>query len=395
MLTKDLVQATVRSGKLFPKFIKASDDQVMADVDGVLEIFRTAAGRTVGDLEDELRDSAGSPRARAFAKLLMDRCEVRDPGDVALEERWKMFGLSERLRSGGAGTLPEFQRQLADAAGKDFGEIQSGLFSDLPAARSIDKIEDISAEALVDEYNFSHVALFLCMAESVSITFKDPTLARKREIMRQLKFQRLMADVSVSPEDKSLTLSISGALQLFGKAQVYGLKVANFFRFAASVPGWSLDAEVRWKGKKLRLEVDGKSGVRSEAKRSGGGYIPEEFDHLINALRKESDMSVEPGSDFVHIGRQSYCFPDLTVTTASGKYAIELFHPWHKHQLKSRIEAAAKAGVSDLIIGVERGLTRDPEIRALADSSEWFQRYGFEFTQFPTVSAVRKAVTRS
>ena len=74
MLTKDLVQATVRSGKLFPRFIKSDDPAASAEAKDMCELFADAAGRVVSDLEDEVKESAATPRSRGFAKLLLDRC---------------------------------------------------------------------------------------------------------------------------------------------------------------------------------------------------------------------------------------------------------------------------------------------------------------------------------
>ena len=55
MLTKDLLQATVRNGKLYPKFIEAQDPQVMADVKSLMESFSQASGRQMGELEDDIK----------------------------------------------------------------------------------------------------------------------------------------------------------------------------------------------------------------------------------------------------------------------------------------------------------------------------------------------------
>ena len=91
-------------------------------------------------------------------------------------------------------------------------------------------------------YNLSHITTFLCFADDVAVTVSNVTLPQKRELMRRLKFHRLMSDVEVDKDSNSLTLELSGPLRLFGKAQGYALRIANFFPFVASLPEWKLEA---------------------------------------------------------------------------------------------------------------------------------------------------------
>jgi hypothetical protein len=189
-------------------------------------------------------------------------------------------------------------------------------------------------------------------------------------------------------------LELSGPLRLFGKAQGYALRIASFFPFIASLPEWKLEAVIQWKSKKLLFALDQKCGVCSHSKRSHGGYVPKEFEHVIEALNAEVDLSAAPADDFVHIGRQSYCFPDLVVNKGGQEFAIELFHPWHKGQLQGRIEAASRVKAKGLLIGVERSLLKDPDIRALCEGSSWFQTYGFEYSQFPTPTVIKRVIAR-
>jgi hypothetical protein len=151
---------------------------------------------------------------------------------------------------------------------------------------------------------------------------------------------------------------------------------------------------IQWKSKKVLFSIDQKCGVRSQSKRSHGGYVPKEFEQVIEALNAEDDFSAAPADDFVHIGRQSYCFPDLVVKKSQREFAIELFHPWHKGQLQGRIEAAARVHATGLLIGVERSLLKDPDVRALCDGSAWFQTYGFEYSQFPTPTVIKRVMAR-
>ena len=256
MLTKDLVQATVRSGKLFPKFIKKGDAKAAAEAESVCELFENAVGRVVGELEEDIKALAGGPRSRAFAKIVMDHCEITEPGDEIMELRWKAFAAAEAFRLQGVSSLEELQNFVSGAMSLSKDSLQQKIFSDLPSARLLESVPELNAKDLVERFNLSHVTTFLCFADDVSISVFNLSIAQKRELMRRLKFNRLMSDVDVNRETNELHLELSGPLKIFGKSQGYSLRVANFFPFIASLPEWKLSAKLTWKGKKVSLELD-------------------------------------------------------------------------------------------------------------------------------------------
>ena len=394
MLTKDLVQATVRNGKLFPKFIKSDDGAAAADAKDLCALFADAKGRIVSDIEEDIKGAASTPRSKGFAKLLMDRCEIAEPGDEIMDLRWRVFAVSEKLRLDQSLTQMEFSEAVAREVGETVDRLKEKLFADLPSSRSVESFEAISSEELIEAYNLSHITTFLCFAEDVAVTVSNVTLPQKRELMRRLKFHRLMSDIEVDKDANSLTLELSGPLRLFGKAQGYALRIANFFPFVASLPEWKLEALITWRSKKVIFAVDHKSGVKTKSARSHGGYVPKEFEQVMESINDAGDLKIVPGSDFVHLGKQSYCFPDFDVKSGKKSFGIELFHPWHKGQLKHRIEAATKSKTKSLLIGVERSLLKDPELKAICDSSPWFAAYGFEYSQFPTPNVLKRAVAK-
>ena len=394
MLTKDLVQATVRNGKLFPKFIKPEDGSVVAEAKTLCDLFADAKGRVVSELEEDIKGAASSPRSRGFAKILMDHCEIAEPSDEIMEMRWKTFAISERLRKNPDLSHQDFVDSIATEMNETVVSLKQNLFADLPSARIVEKFESVTTDELIDRYNLSHVTTFLCFADDVAVTIVNATIAQKRELMRRLKFHRLMSDVDVDHDAGSITLELSGPLRLFGKAQGYALRIANFFPFVASFPEWKLDAVVTWKTKKVAFSIDHKSGVKTKSSRSHGGYIPKEFEQVMTAINEAGEIKIMPGEDFIHLGKQSYCFPDFNIKSGRKSFGVELFHPWHKGQLKHRIEAAARSKAKNLLIGIERSLLKDAEIKKLCEVDPWFIQYGFEFSQFPTPNVIKRAVTR-
>lgn len=394
MLTKDLVQATVRSGKLFPKFIKPGDAKALAEAGSLCELFSSAKGRVVGDLEEDVKAIANTPRGRAFAKILLDDCDVKDPGAEVLDRRWQIFLAAEKLRVSTGSSFEEFKDKIAKQFAETPEQLSQRLFADLPSARTVENIPELSSKDLIERFNLSHVTTFLCFADDVTVSLSNLTLAQKRELMRRLKFHRLMSDVEVDKESSSIRLELSGPLKIFGKTQGYAVRIANFFPFVSSMPEWRLEARVSWKGKKVVLSLDQDCGVSTRSTRAHGSYVPPEFQQVIASLNETADLEVLPGEDFIHIGKQSYCFPDFMVKVGGVVKGVELFHSWHKGQAKHRIETAEKAKTSCLLIGIDRSLMKDPELKSICEKSAWFEKYGFEFSQFPTPGVIRRAVMR-
>jgi predicted nuclease of restriction endonuclease-like RecB superfamily len=232
------------------------------------------------------------------------------------------------------------------------------------------------------------------MAQDVCVTLKNLSIQQKRQVMRRLKFQRLMSEVEVDVDSKTLRLDLSGPLKIFGKAQGYSLRIASFFPFVASLPEWTLDATLTWKTKKVTLNLDETCGVQAHSNRTHGGYIPEEFQAVLQSFKDDGEFSLMAGEDFVHIGKQSYCFPDFKVKSKSFDFGIELFHAWHKGQARHRIQTASSLSARGLLIGIERSLLKDKDLKALCESDPWFAKYGFEFTQFPTPNVLKRVLKR-
>jgi predicted nuclease of restriction endonuclease-like RecB superfamily len=221
----------------------------------------------------------------------------------------------------------------------------------------------------------------------VTITLKEATLPERRELFRQLKFHRLMGEVSERPG--RLTVALSGPLGIFDQAATYGMRLATFFPHVLHLPRWELAAEVHIKDRDLTLALDESSGLVSHY-RQHRPYIPEDLLTFIDAFNERTKgWRAEPGAEFVHIGRESYCFPDLTMTGEGGRRVqVELFHRWHAGQLRRRLQALDSSEVSGLRLGVSKNLAKSADVGTLLRDSPWFSRYGFIFSQFPTPRAV-------
>lgn len=392
MLTKDLVQVTTRNGKIFPRFYPADDAQSLTDAKVLCDFFSTVVGRNLGEIEDELKNICKTPKRRAMAKLLMERCEVAEPDPSVVDFRWSVFEFAERLRVASGIEFSDFNRQLSAKFGFDVTELGQKIFSDLPSSRMVTAYTDLSKLNLIDQLNLDQVRTLLCLSKEVVVTLKNLSTGQKREFLNQVKFHRLIASFEVDSVKNCLKINLGGPLDGLSTSAAYGPRLANIFPFIASLPDWGLEANVKWKAKNLRLTLDHKSGIKSSHHRSGGSYIPPEFIQLMEGLNREPGLTVRVGEEFLNLGQENCCFPDFVVKTPRKSFAVELFHGSHKGQIKSRIDSVSRGDVHNLIIGIERSLLKDPEIAQITSRSEWFKAYGFEFNQFPTSSTIRKMV---
>ncbi len=90
-----------------------------------------------------------------------------------------------------------------------------------------------------------------------------------------------------------------------------------------------------------------------------------------------------------------YCFPDFVLTHSGGsQVALELFHPWHASHLTARLDTLAESKSPALLIGVSRVLLKDPLVAEATEQSDYFQNFGFEFNQMPTVTKLGPVLER-
>lgn len=385
MLTKDLLKYRVRTGRAIPTLIEAGDGAALATAKEVLESFAEAEGQTLDEVEESLpSDGALAP---AFAKLILNKCGL-DDDDPGIEDlRWRAFtAAATMLRSGAAASFDEFRRGVATSLGYEAAEeVQGLIYADLPGFKKVSGIPKWEPAELIDRYNVAQVQGLLLHARSMAIDFGNATVGEKRELFRQIKFHRLLCEVD------GKVVTISGPLSIFDQASGYGSRLANFFPHVLHIGSWQLEAALELKKRELSLKLDHKSGLKSHlSKRSG--YVPEELSAFTASFNEQQKgrWSIGPGEDFVHVGRESYCFPDLTITRWKGaqKVHVELFHKWHKGQLAGRLDALEKNGVSGLLIGVAKGVAQSAELAERLKSSPWFAKNGFIFNEFPTPRAV-------
>jgi predicted nuclease of restriction endonuclease-like RecB superfamily len=400
MLTKDHLLVRRRSGKIFPQYIDPEAADYLEAAKILIELFEDSIGLTVGDLEDAAQDLGLSPPiplevVGGLTKLCMDRLELREDDGSAEEFRWQMIEKSEALRqSPQVLDQKDFEQRLSQAVDLDIDTIRDRLYNDLPENRTVLGWESNTPEALLHRWNCAQVQGLLLRATSVKVLLPKISLKQKRTLFRQLKFHRLLSTVeettkkSHSSETSDFEFELSGPLSLFEQGQNYGLRIANFFPYILHFESYQLEAEVKWQNELYQFHLNQKSGIKSHYK-NHEQYIPDELTACLNHFnQKNHGIKANVGETFVHIGRESYCFPDISLSylDTAREIHIELFHRWHIKQLRGRLEALAKNPINDLKIGVCRSLAK--ELETDVGASEWFKKNGFWFRDFPTAQSL-------
>src|SRR5436190_16369302 len=117
MLTGKQVRVRHARNKLVPLYLDPRDGEWLAVCEQLLFAYRSAPGRTRGEIEEELSDVVGEgPRAlvhQGLAKLCEDRCEYEVTADHPPEEvREVVFRLAALHRAEVAKSRASFDRTL-------------------------------------------------------------------------------------------------------------------------------------------------------------------------------------------------------------------------------------------------------------------------------------------
>ena len=448
MLTKQLLRYRVRKGEVHPVFVDAEQAKLVSMADELLATARAYEGRRLVDLE-ELWSSLGfleHPLFPALKKLILDKTELAecDAEDFpALRAQW--LRLAQELRQRELfPSLAAFQEVFADRVSENFETAAVRLFGDLPEYRPVSKPLGITGSELLSRYNIAQVQGLLLRARRLEFTIGRASVAARRELLRAVKFHQLVAEVipdaivPPTPEDLArqaaskmpiqrlggMTVVVAGPLQVDTQATVYGMRLARFFPKLLSFSQWKVRASIdvvpnNWSAltsasagqlvgsrppkTDVMLELDETScllplspGICEDA-----NPLPGDAQQFLDDFAKISSLGSNQwvaclGESFVHVGRQSYCFPDLTFFNrqTGTKMHLEIFHRWHWHTLAGRLAALEKMPGEDLIIGVCRSLVKKKEIAQLLGQSSWFGHRGFEFREYPTPKAVLTVLNR-
>ena len=421
MLTKDLLLYKIKSGEISPQFVNPADKQLLAVAEQLVAIFEDSVNTpraTLLESSKQIIDSTpGAPIIkRGLEKLLLDRTEFDTaPNEELIAFRKKLFTETSRLLSKeqfqdyedyqhrvletiADESRPEIasteERTGADRSRPEIVPTKEGvtlgakLYADLPSNQPVLTFNTLSAERLLHRYNAAQVQGLLLHCNSLTLKLSDSMTAELRQLFKYLRFNQLLS--TIRKEGELYEITVDGPLNLFYKTKRYGMNLANFFLAVLHQPKWELTAEVQFRNKRRsRLSLDESCGIKPISQQFLA-YIPEDI-QLFQAMlqNKTEDWQIRPGSQFLPLTGDFYCFPDYQLVHKSGvETAIELFHPWHQGHLIARLNTLAEQKNVSLILGVSKELEKKPLIAEALELSEYFSRFGFTFRDVPTMRAL-------
>jgi predicted nuclease of restriction endonuclease-like RecB superfamily len=357
----------------------------------MLAVFKASPGKSALELKEELGllNNDNDELEKAFEKLLLDRCDWEEPcGDIEAL-RWEAIMLGEASRSERLFEVCDNYRvSIADTLQMTPESLSETIYSDLPENRKVAKFKDISPEIFLHRYSAAQIQGLLLHARSMTVHLTDLSLGERRTFFRLIKFYQLLSRVT-QEGSQSLVVEISGPLDILDQGSRYGMKLANFFPYILQFSRFDLEADIHLKHKTYTLKLDESCGVKSHYD-FRESYVPEEFTALMTAIeKKKTNYKLTLCDDFLHIGHESYCFPDFILKDKAGEIQIylELFHRWHYHQLFHRLDALQKQNFEGLYLGVCITALKKDQLEQLKNHPI-FERCGFTFRDFPTAKQI-------
>ena len=404
MLTKDLLRYKIQNGKIFPQFVKPTDTKLLAIAEQLIAVFEESPDKpraTLLEISKHIVDSTpGVPIVkRGLEKLLLDRTEFdTTPNEELIAFRQKLFTETSRLLSQEQfENHADYQRKvLGTMAEEPLSEVApteedlaAKLYADLPSCQPVLAFKTLSAEHLLHRYNTAQVQGLLLHSDTLTLKLTDSMTAELRQLFKYLRFNQLLS--TIRKEEELYQISVDGPLNLFYKTKRYGMNLANFFVAVLHQPRWELTAEIQFRNKQprnsgWRLSLDESCGIKPISQQFLA-YIPEDIQLFQTMLRsKTDDWQIRPGSQFIPLPGDLYCFPDYQLVHKSGvEIAIELFHPWHQGHLIARLNTLAEQTDVSLILGVSKELEKKPLIAEALAASAYFSQFGFIFRDVPTI----------
>jgi predicted nuclease of restriction endonuclease-like RecB superfamily len=382
--------------------VRVDDPELLGLADQMLTACRATPPPTRGELEETvtplLRGCRDLKTANGLRKILLDRCEFRQP------DRWDYPGVRQALfKESGSRlaavrdvSLEQYRTGILSAAALPDGWLEEGVYADLPENEPLAKAPAFGARQLLERYNVGLVQALLLRAEALSVVVRSPDAAAMRRLLKYVRFFRLLARLYMLTEDAgAVRLEIDGPASVLAQPRAYGLQLASFFPAVVALERWELDTHVTWRTVRRRLRLTQRSGLVCHY-RSFGAYVPEEIRLFHRHFRETvTDWSIVGNAPFLTLQGQEVVFPDLSFESAGGLLVhLELFHRWHRGQLVERLRQWAERPEMALIVGVDRALTRDAEAAAALAACGRFEQEGFLFRDYPTVKRTLACLER-
>jgi uncharacterized protein len=389
LLTGKMVRVRYARDKILPCYLDVGDPEWQEVAERLLEVFRSARGRTRGDLDEELKDIFSESTAhlvhQGLAKLLEDRCEFAvvsgHPPDQLREVVFRAAAARRRAQAE-AGTRAPFDRaavlaEVAAGLGMEPHQVDHGLFADLKSEQELTAFKDITAERLLQRYNVALAQAVLLRSTGVRVQVRNEPPQRYRQLFRLVKFHRLVCEVEATGPG-AYRLNLDGPLSLFSATQKYGLQLALFLPAILRCRDFDLKAELRWGPQRRPKEfvLSPRDGLVPDTP-DVGSYVPPEvamFAELFRARVPGWELSEE--TDVRPLG-EGFWVPDFRLTEkATGRAVLlEILGFWRRSHVERHLERLRKHAREPFLLAVSDRLhVEDAELEGLPGAVHRFRQ---------------------
>jgi uncharacterized protein len=386
MLTADLLDYGRRSGAIVPRLLDPAAPAAREAAAALLALAEGQLGQPRAALLEALRAvefPALAPKAAlGLAHLVLERCtfEVAAAVEPAALRAAVFDAAAAAWRAGpapgGAGADPAVEpgtpawraAVLAAAAGPlglDAAAADAALYADLEDNQRLLAVEPLRAEELPWRYNVALVQGLLLRAERMTLTAPWPAPQRLRQLMRWLKFYRLLFRQESGAE--ALRLVLDGPLSVLESATRYGLELAQFFpALLLWEQPWRLEAELRLgKARRpARLRLEPHPWLRSHYP-DHGQWIAAEVERFVAAFNAGAGpWRAQPAEALLMLPGNRCLVPDVELRRegAPPVYLEQLATP-DAAQVSARLEQLAAAQRADYLLACRA----TPSVRALGE----------------------------
>jgi predicted nuclease of restriction endonuclease-like RecB superfamily len=375
MLTGALVRVRhVRGNRVVPVYVRPDDPALLELAERLLLVFRAAEGLSRGELQEELSgtfgDQPGQFVLQGLTKLLEDRCEFEVVAGHPPEDlRSLVFRAAAEQRRHPAGERPAafdragVLRDAADQLGLTAEAVEAGLFADLKTEQRLVRFQDLSPERLLHRYNVALAQSVLLRAVGVGVVVRNEPPARLRQLLRAVKFHRLVCEVGGSART-GYRLQLDGPLSLFTATQKYGLQLGLFLPALLHCADFELTADLLW-GPEKRPKVftlssaDGLVSHRPEQ----GTYVPPELAMFAEQFRKKvADWRIAEETAVLPLG-DGFWVPDYRLEhVASGRVVyLEVLGFWRRASAERHLRRLREHARQPFVLAVSEQLRIDDE----------------------------------
>jgi predicted nuclease of restriction endonuclease-like RecB superfamily len=275
-----------------------------------------------------------------------------------------------------------FDRQaaLGEAAGElgiPVEDIERGLFADLRSEQQLASFKDITPERLLQRYNVALAQAVLLRATSVQVKIRGEPPQRYRQLLRLLKFHRLMCEAEAVGEG-AYCLKLDGPLSLFAATQKYGLQLALFLPAVLPCKEFELEADLLWGPQRSprKFRLSSREGLASHYV-DGGMYVPAELAMFEELFRKRvADWDITQETEILPLGN-TFWVPDYQLIHRETGQVIylEVLGFWRRASVEKHLERLRRHVTSPFVLAVsEQFHVGEGDLEGLAASVYYFRQ---------------------